>query len=289
MTRSPGPSWSSALTGGNVPDPVRFSPEDISRIAEERMSGETCALRFTLFQCRNPDDPMLSHEVRCFQQVLRPFLGELRTVNIVTTRPEAALFADTDIFLVGGAGEYSVLDGAPFLHEFFDFLREIVARRWPMFASCFGFQALTVALGGTVVHDPEHLELGTVVVHLNSAGRADPVFGGLPASFLAQVGHKDRAAQLPENAIPLAFSADCPYHAFRIRDTWIYATQFHPEMTHEQNFERFLNYIRLYGEDTSPEAIARARQQYRPSPEASALIPRYVRHILRHVDTGVRP
>ena len=76
----------------------------------------------------------------------------------------------------------------------------------PTFASCWGFQALAKALGGSVVSDITRAELGTCELQLTQAGQRDPVFRQLGASFYAQVGHHDTVDVLPADAVPLARS-----------------------------------------------------------------------------------
>ena len=51
----------------------------------------------------------------------------------------------------------------------------------------------------------------------------------MPPTFDAFLGHKEAVSRLPEGAVLLASSADCPVHAFRIGRN-VYATQFHPEL-----------------------------------------------------------
>jgi hypothetical protein len=54
----------------------------------------------------------------------------------------------------------------------------------------------------------------------------------------------------------------------------VYATQFHPEMSHEQNQERAMGYLQVYDvEQTTPERLAR---MFRPSHEASGLMARFL-------------
>ena len=71
--------------------------------------------------------------------------------------------------------------------------------------------------------------MGAVPVTLTPEGRADPVFGVLPETFDAFVGHKEAIRVPPPGAVVLASSPACPVQAFRVR-TNLYATQFHPEL-----------------------------------------------------------
>lgn len=107
-------------------------------------------------------------------------------------------------------------------------LREVVARDVPFLGACYGVGTLGVVAGGVV--DGTYGEaVGAVPITLTPEGRADPVFGVLPDTFEAFVGHKEAIRVPPPGAVVLATSPDCPVQAFRIRRN-LYATQFHPEL-----------------------------------------------------------
>ncbi|MCG8607203.1 hypothetical protein MJD09_19740, partial [bacterium] len=94
------------------------------------------------------------------------------------------------------------------------------------------------------------------------------------------MGHKDRAAVLPEGTVNLAFSDKVPFQAFRIKSKPIYATQFHPEMTMQQNRERFETYIQGYSDGRlglDPQTI---RESFSASIETYSLLPRFIRMIV---------
>jgi len=181
-----------------------------------------------------------------------------------------------DALLVGGSGAFGVNDDVAWMHSFVDTLGALADEAFPLFASCFGFQGLCVALGTPVVPDPAGAEVGTYALSLTDEGRADPLFGSLPQHFLAQEGHKDRATGLPEGCVWLARSERCPYQALRVGKGLVYATQFHPELDDKSQKLRFSRYFDLY-KNIYGEARAREiLEEMRPSPEANALLPRFV-------------
>lgn len=229
-----------------------------------------------LLQARNPNDPILEHELMCF--VTRSGLPRthFRAVNLVTTaRLDASLLEGVDVVMVGGSGDYSVVKGGyPWHESMLELMRTVVEMQLPMFASCFGFQALAMAMGSELATDPAHAELGTWGMRLTPKGKSDPLFGKLPETFGAQLGHNDSVIRLAPGLTRLAGSEACPVQAFRIPDTHIVATQFHPELTHRDNIKRYLRYLEAYRQDdeTMEEATERAEAMHRPSPEANGLI-----------------
>lgn len=107
-------------------------------------------------------------------------------------------------------------------------VRRLVAADTPFLGACYGVGTLGVVTGGVV--DGTYAEpVGAVPVTLTPEGCADPVFGVLPETFDAFVGHKEAIRVPPPGAVVLASSPACPVQAFRVR-TNLYATQFHPEL-----------------------------------------------------------
>ena len=107
-------------------------------------------------------------------------------------------------------------------------LDDVVARDLPFLGACYGVGTLGVHTGGVV--DATYAEpVGAVPITLTAAGRADPLFGGLPPVFDAFVGHKEAISTPPPDAVVLASSPGCPVQAFRVKQN-LYATQFHPEL-----------------------------------------------------------
>lgn len=70
--------------------------------------------------------------------------------------PSGAFPADLsayDGFIIGGSPA-SVNDAAPWIARLMRAIPQIVVREKPLFGACFGHQAIAVALGGTVTHNP---------------------------------------------------------------------------------------------------------------------------------------
>ncbi|MDG1482119.1 MAG: type 1 glutamine amidotransferase [Myxococcota bacterium] len=206
--------------------------------------------------------------------------AQIHCVDLLTTVLTPEILKGRDALLVGGSGDYSVLDPNPSIRRFIDFLGEVCVLGFPTFASCFGFQALALALGGEVVSDPARAEVGSYTLQLTDTGRKDPVFQALPQKFIAQLGHKDHVTALPAGVLHLAGSALSPFQALRVAGKPIYATQFHPELTWKDNRQRYLRYMSTYGA-LFGEAEAQERlESHVPGPEANTLLAGFARTVL---------
>jgi len=201
-------------------------------------------LRFLLLQVRNADDPMKGQEVDCFAQALRCDRAQIDVFSILPGIPSRRELDAVDMVLLGGSGDYSVAAGGSWLPAALETMRELYDWSKPTFASCWGFQAMALALGGEVVTDLNRAELGTQTLFLTDRGQQDPVFGALPPRFVAHMGHQDIVDRLPRDALLLASSERVRNQAFCIPHKPLYCTQFHPELTRDT----FLQRVRAYPE-----------------------------------------
>jgi GMP synthase (glutamine-hydrolysing) len=235
--------------------------------------------RFLLLQMRNAGDPMREHEICCFAESLGSHADQLATVDLISVDISDHQLHHCDVVLIGGAGDYSVATGGPWLERAMDLMRRLCDLSKPTFASCWGFQAMARALGGEVIHDRDRAEVGTLELTLTDAGRLDPVFGPLGDRFYAQLGHEDRVVTLPANAELLATGERTRHQAYRITGKPIYATQFHPEMSRENLAARLRRYPK-YVEAVARMSFEELLESTRDTPETSALLPRFLRAVL---------
>ena len=234
-----------------------------------------------LLQARAADDPAKAEEVHSFARHCGVEPSQIVPWDLLEGPPTMTEIRLHDALMVGGAGEYYVSKGnLPQFPRLLDRLREIVDAGFPTFASCFGFQCLVVALGGEIVHDPDNTEVGTYDVTLTEEGRSDELFGELPRSFPAQLGRKDRAAGHWDGVAHLASSERCPIQALRIPGRPVWASQFHPELDRETNRGRFERYLDGYAAVMSREEQVQALESFRDSPEANALLRRFLDLVL---------
>ncbi|MDF1604347.1 glutamine amidotransferase [Nocardioides sp. YIM 152315] len=124
---------------------------------------------------------------------------------------------------------------------------------FPFLGACYGVGVLGTLRNGIV--DRTYAEpISSRLITLTAEGRADPLLGTMPPAFDAFLGHKEAVRRLPDGAVLLASSADCPVHAFRIGQH-VYATQFHPELDIDGLVLRIDTY-RHHGYFDPPEADA---------------------------------
>ena len=239
-------------------------------------------LKYLLLQVRDEGDPMRTQEVDCFARALECDGDDISVLDLLQAAPTAAHLAAVDGVLLGGSGDYGVTGGGDWLERALDAMRELHARAKPTFATCWGFQAMAMALGGKVVSDLQRAELGTLALELTAAGRADPVFGPLAdagPSFLAQVGHQDLVEHLPTDAVLLARTERAP-HAFTFASRAIYCTQFHPELDRATFLERVRSYPQYVEQITGLPYAVFESQHTRESPQANTLLARFRRVVL---------
>src|SRR6185312_15942901 len=101
--------------------------------------------------------------------------------------------------VVSGGGLVDTHQAAdhPWMQQEIALVAEAVDRSVPFMGLCLGAQLLAEATGGEVYRCEPH-EIGWTPVELTPAGRDDPLFGGLPDSFLAMQWHF-YACRVPEN------------------------------------------------------------------------------------------
>ncbi len=235
-------------------------------------------LNILLLQIRKPDDPMRINEVAAFAESIGYPRERLHRADLINNPPSPHALRDADLVLIGGAGDYSVPEGGGWLDRALDSMRSFYAKRKPVFASCWGFQAMAAALGGSVITNPQLGELGTLELSPTKAGIKDPVFSSLGHKFWAHVGHNDTVIKLPEGAVRLAGTPLVENHAFCMPDAPLYCTQFHSELKMDLLSQRLRAYPE-YCERIAGIPVDDLIQTLRETPEANQLIRQFIHHV----------
>ncbi len=232
-----------------------------------------------LLQSRREGDPALTHERTAFARIAGARLDQVQVWDLLSNTPGEEDFLAADCVLVGGSGEFGVGDATThtWLSSFIDSMGLLTTLDVPVFASCFGFQALVEACGGKVETDRSRSEIGTFEVTVTEAGQDDELFQTVLPQFFAQFGHRDRATELPSIFENLARSERCEFQAFRMPDKRFYATQFHPELSMNENRERSLMYSDYYTKAGLADSFEEIMASFRESPQASALLEKFLK------------
>ena len=172
---------------------------------------------------------------------------ELTTLNVFETYPEPHHLEGIDGVFIGGASAANVLEPEvyTFMPALIEFIKFCLKRDIPTFASCFGFQAAVLALGGEIIDDSLNYEMGTVQISLTEAAKSDLIYKGTHDQFYAVSVHQQKAIDLPENCELLAYTKDC-IHSFKVRDKRFWTFQFHPEVDKQTLIDRLKVYQEKY-------------------------------------------
>ncbi|MEO1076088.1 MAG: type 1 glutamine amidotransferase [Bacteroidota bacterium] len=208
-----------------------------------------------------------SFRVRCG---LEP--EQLVVTNVLRDPLPTSLLDGVDAVMIGGAGAYSVTQTFDWTPALLALVQACADRALPLFGSCWGHQFIARAFGGRVVNAPHRSEMGTHRVHLTQAGQTDALFGQLPPTFEAQMGHQDWVETLPADAIELATNDRAPHQAFRMAGLPIYGTQFHSELNATAERDRLVTYRAYYPEMQDDARFEAVVGGVRETPEVDALL-----------------
>ena len=153
---------------------------------------------------------------------------ELCSVDICRGDPLPAA-RDVDSVILGGT-MHVITEDRKWLHELFDWLHDYRRTQRPLLAICGGHQLLSTRFGsGELTGRPDGTLSGTYEVQLTAAGRAHPLFHGLPdtprfhfANYLHVLPSEAETMKV------LAAQQDSPAIALDHGNNW-YSCQFHPE------------------------------------------------------------
>ncbi len=104
----------------------------------------------------------------------------------------------------------------------------IYEKHLPVLGICYGMQAITHQLGGTVVPGT-HKEYGHAILHLGQI--ESPLFKDIPDTLTVWMSHGDRIEKLPQGFDSLAYTESTPIAVLGNKQG-IYGMQFHPEVVH---------------------------------------------------------
>ncbi|MCW2539600.1 MAG: glutamine-hydrolyzing synthase [Frankiales bacterium] len=106
----------------------------------------------------------------------------------------------------------------------------------PVFGICYGFQAMTQALGGEVAHTGGS-EFGRTLLTVSSAGA---LFAAQPDTQQVWMSHGDAVTVAPAGFAVTASTAGAPVAAFEDAARGLAGVQFHPEVLHSEHGQAIL-------------------------------------------------
>ncbi len=112
----------------------------------------------------------------------------------------------------------------------------------PVLGICYGAQLMAYTLGGKVSSAPTS-EYGATEIILESDGGS--ILAGARGNSVCWMSHTDYIEQVPDGFDIIAHSEVCPVAAMENADRKLYATQFHPEVTHSEEGDTiFANFVK---------------------------------------------
>ncbi len=123
----------------------------------------------------------------------------------------------------------------------------------PVFGMCYGFQAMALALGGSVARTGLSEFGATPATVLDTAST---LFNGQPAEQSVWMSHGDSVEEAPEGMRVTATTSGAPVAGFEDDERRLYGVQWHPEVMHSTFGQRVLENFLLKGAGLTGEWTA---------------------------------
>ncbi|WP_166973217.1 glutamine-hydrolyzing GMP synthase [Brevibacterium atlanticum] len=145
--------------------------------------------------------------------------------------PAAEFAAKKPVAIVLSGGPSSVNDeGAP------SFDTSVFDLGIPTMGICYGFQLMSVSLGGRVAKTNKR-EYGSTPLAVSDQGS---LLADTPAAYKVWMSHGDSVAEAPAGFDVLASTPDTPVAAFECPEKKFAGVQWHPEVLHSENGQKIL-------------------------------------------------
>jgi GMP synthase (glutamine-hydrolysing) len=180
-----------------------------------------------------------------YAQLIARRVREARVYSEIVphTMPVAEMLAKRPKAIILSGGPASVYaDGAPQVDA------ALFETGVPTFGICYGFQAMALALGGSVERTGLAEFGGTA---LSVVGERT-LFRGLPATQSVWMSHGDSVSSAPAGFVVTATSAGAAVAAFEDDARRLYGVQFHPEVMHTAHGQRVLEQFLYEGAGCQP-------------------------------------
>jgi GMP synthase (glutamine-hydrolysing) len=171
-----------------------------------------------------------------YAQLIARRVREARVYSEIVphTMPVAEMLARRPAAIVLSGGPSSVYaDGAPAVDP------DLFTAGVPTFGICYGFQAMALALGGTVAHTGL-AEFGRTPLQVQGAAT---LFRELPAELSVWMSHGDAVSAAPSGFVVSATTDGAPVAAFEDLSRRMAGVQFHPEVMHTEHGQKVLEHF----------------------------------------------
>jgi len=243
-------------------------------------------LKILIIQIRD-DQTIRDLEMVEFSRFSGLNLDQFTVINVFDTPSFAPnVIENHDALFVGGSSDASGLESVahpekyPYAKKLRNLFVHCLEKEIPVFASCYGFEEVATAVGGTLVKDNKNVGKGFATIELTEDGKNDPLFKDMPDEFPAISWHSEKADYLPDNCTLLAKSETCPYLAIKIKNKPFYGFQFHPEIDKQGLIDRLTRYIDRYQSGDVEEMLKKIEQECPEVPEANKLVEKFVKKII---------
>lgn len=210
-----------------------------------------------------PEDETSDDEFRAFLTY-----GGLSPYEVERVRGESAgipdiVLDDYSAIIIGG-GPFNITDPEQeksdaqkrFERQVCTLIERMVAEDKPCLGACYAMGPVVQQCGG-VASTKFQEDVEAKEITLTDDGQRDPLFGELPETFRAIVGHHEACEVPPPGAAVLASSDTCPVQALRLGNN-VYVTQFHPELDEagiRTRLEAYAQHGYGFTEETKDELI----------------------------------
>jgi GMP synthase (glutamine-hydrolysing) len=172
-----------------------------------------------------------------YAQLIARRVREARVYSEIVphSMPVAEMLARRPVAIILSGGPSSVYaDGAPQVDP------ALFEAGVPTFGICYGFQAMALALGGTV-EQTGLAEFGRTPLTVTAPDAT--LFHGLPGEQSVWMSHGDSVSAAPEGFVVSARSAGAAVAAFEHVDRGMAGVQFHPEVLHTEHGQAVLEHF----------------------------------------------
>jgi len=153
---------------------------------------------------------------------------------VPSTMPVSQMMARNPKAIILSGGPSSVYaDGAPQADA------AMFTAGVPVFGICYGFQAMTQALGGEVAHTGGS-EFGRTDLSVAQGG---VLLNGLPQQLQVWMSHGDAVTVAPQGFTVTASTSGAPVAAFEDVSRRLAGVQFHPEVLHTEHGQKMLQHF----------------------------------------------